>query len=209
MFTAGPALLAGSAHDPYWSSVASLLHFDGTNGSTTFTDQVAGRTWTPSGTAQISNGQVKYGTGAFHCTSSTGTIQGTAAALGSTFTLEFYVYINVGVTPAGTFFSLTSIPQMSTIWDGTIIRVSNASVWTTIVTPSGANWYYIAISCSAGTAKLFNNGTLITSVSMPSSASTTLNYGNFQGYLDEARLTIGVSRYSASYTPPTGPFPNH
>lgn len=35
-----------STTDPYWANVVSLLHFDGPNESTTFTD-AKGRTWTP------------------------------------------------------------------------------------------------------------------------------------------------------------------
>ena len=60
MFTVGPAFYGGSA-DPYAANVISLLHFDGVNGSTTFTDQVPSRSWGRSGTSTISTAQSKFG----------------------------------------------------------------------------------------------------------------------------------------------------
>lgn len=52
----------GGGDNPPWANVVSLLHFDGSNGSTTFTDQT-GKTWTGSGNAQIDTSVVKFGTG--------------------------------------------------------------------------------------------------------------------------------------------------
>jgi hypothetical protein len=46
--------------DPNFGSVVALLHFDGTNGSTTFTDQ-KGNTWTAVSGAKISTAQSKFG----------------------------------------------------------------------------------------------------------------------------------------------------
>jgi hypothetical protein len=50
--------------DPNFASVVSLLHFDGADGATTFTDNAPGsptRIWTPSGNAQIDTAQSKFG----------------------------------------------------------------------------------------------------------------------------------------------------
>lgn len=43
------------------ANVAALLHFDGANGSTTFTDSAGVLTWTRSGNAQISTAQSVFG----------------------------------------------------------------------------------------------------------------------------------------------------
>lgn len=55
-------LLAQIASDPYWANVVALLHFNGSDGSTTFTD-VTGKTWTPSGNAQIDTAVSRFGGG--------------------------------------------------------------------------------------------------------------------------------------------------
>jgi hypothetical protein len=52
------------AFDTYYSNVKALLHFEGSNGSTTFTDQIPARAWTAAGNAQISTAQFKYGSSA-------------------------------------------------------------------------------------------------------------------------------------------------
>ncbi|MGE3298622.1 MAG: phage tail protein, partial [Porticoccaceae bacterium] len=52
--------IIGAGEDPYWNNVVALLHMDGTNGSTTFTDQ-KGHTFTATGNAQISTAQSKFG----------------------------------------------------------------------------------------------------------------------------------------------------
>jgi hypothetical protein len=59
--------------DPYLSNVRSLLHFEGPDGATNITDQVAGREWTatpvynpPGGVNAISNEKKKFGATALH-----------------------------------------------------------------------------------------------------------------------------------------------
>ena len=44
------------------ANTKSLLHFDGANNSTTFTDET-GKTWTAHGNAKISTAQYKFPTG--------------------------------------------------------------------------------------------------------------------------------------------------
>lgn len=63
--------------DPYFANVSSLLHFDGPNGSTTFTDVISSHVWTPHNGSQISTavtlvaGQVGAFSGASSCYIST------------------------------------------------------------------------------------------------------------------------------------------
>ncbi|MGP1667223.1 MAG: hypothetical protein ACTS5I_15240, partial [Rhodanobacter sp.] len=45
----------GGGADPYWSSVVSLMHFAGADGSTIFTDE-KGKAWVAGGSAQIDTG---------------------------------------------------------------------------------------------------------------------------------------------------------
>lgn len=46
--------------DPFFANVKSLLHFDGADASTTFTDEI-GNTWAANGNAQIDTAQSKFG----------------------------------------------------------------------------------------------------------------------------------------------------
>ncbi len=62
--TAGPT-------DPYFANVVSLLHFNGTNGSTTFTDE-KGKTWTANGSAALDTSDKKFGSASLYL-SATGT----------------------------------------------------------------------------------------------------------------------------------------
>lgn len=91
-------------------------------------------------------------------------------------------------------------------------------------TYSTNTWYHWAITKqNAGggnwTWRLFLGGVLDDSVTVATDVSNvnhtgvmsrlpqTANVGNFQGYGDEVRITKGVCRYTANFTPPTGSFP--
>lgn len=226
MFTCGPVLLAGNIHDPYWTSVTSLLHFDGTNGSTTFTDQKA-NTWTAHGTAALSNVQSKFGgtSGLFNSTSN---FIDTPAAAGfnfgnSDFTLEFWGYLtsltgfqtpmDYGYTTAG------AILLQSGSGDGKINLYLNGSVVCTESTAaSTGTWNFYEINRSGTTARIFRNGVQTASGTNSSSLSSTQTFkiggtsnggGHaWNGYIDETRITKGVARHTSNYSIPTGPFPN-
>jgi hypothetical protein len=94
---------------------------------------------------------------------------------------------------------------------------------TTTITQSA--WNHVAVSISSGTRRLFLNGTLLTSStttvgsgSIPAeSYGSPLRVGNTQqnsyrwelnGFIDDLRVTKGVARYTANFTPPTAPFPD-
>lgn len=50
----------GGGSDPYWANVVSLLHFDGPDGSSTFTDE-KGKSWTRSPNTIIDTAQSQFG----------------------------------------------------------------------------------------------------------------------------------------------------
>lgn len=98
------------------------------------------------------------------------------------------------------------------------------SVWRIYANNTGYNstatwvintWYHFALVKTAGSVKLYIDGT-----SVISQADTTNYTGQFlcvggfydtaylmNGYLDEFRITNGVARYTANFTPPTAAFP--
>lgn len=97
----------------------------------------------------------------------------------------------------------------------------NGSAWTGITTtyvPSTNNWTHLAIARNSGNLRIFANGSLIGSGSYTQNlgTDTLLRIGNrwdnsggnsaFQGYIDEIRITNGISRYFANFTPATTSF---
>lgn len=98
--------------------------------------------------------------------------------------------------------------------------VSSADRITSASTLSLSTWYHVAIVRSAGVTKLYVNGTQYGSwwtdstnyiadglVFGASSYHTSPNtqYGLY-GYMDEVRVTVGIARYTATFTPPTEAF---
>lgn len=89
---------------------------------------------------------------------------------------------------------------------------------TTVIENDGL-WHHVAISRNSGTTRLFIDGVEeassatvwgnagLTSVMRIGNASTSPSIEAVQGRIDELRITKGVGRYTAGFTPPTGPFP--
>jgi hypothetical protein len=187
------------------------------------------------GNAIITNEQSKFGgssikfdglpnAGAIVTTTSSSNFTfGTAA-----FTVEFWVFINsiADVTTLVDFRPIASngaYPVISVGTDGTLnyyvntdFRISSsASVMTTGV------WHHVAVARSGTSTKLFLNGTQVGSTYTDStnylgadyrplfsgSAFTDATSNNLNGYMDEIRITKGVARYTANFTPPTTAFP--
>jgi hypothetical protein len=120
--------------------------------------------------------------------------------------------------------------QRSWLWyyDGSgnmVFGVStNGSAVTNIVstawTPTAATWCFLAASRASGTLKIFVDGSQIASVASTHnlfSGTAPLRLGGlessgtvsslFNGNVDEFRITKGVGRYTANFTPPTAAFP--
>jgi hypothetical protein len=83
-------------------------------------------------------------------------------------------------------------------------------------------WHHIAVTRSGGTLYAFRDGTQLATASItgvtadPMSTGIGISaaepigatQGNFNGYIDELRITKGIARYTANFTPPTAPFPD-
>lgn len=83
-------------------------------------------------------------------------------------------------------------------------------------------WYHIAVVRSGSTLYAFRDGTQLATASVsgvtadPMATGLAISGaepvgstgGNFNGYIDELRITRGVARYTAAFTAPTEPFPN-
>jgi hypothetical protein len=170
--------------DPYFSNVSLLLHMDGTNGSTTFTDSSSNNlTVTPSGNAQISTAQSKFGgaSGLFDGTGDYLTISASSLFNFGTgaLTIEMFFRIATGASasPFGKVlmsnennswgagaFTLYALASTSTFRPS--LYVNDFSASTPLLQPSTGDyrddaWHYLAITrqASGGSCKMYIDGT--------------------------------------------------
>lgn len=215
------------ACDLYYDSVVALLHFDGSAGSTTFTD-ATGKTWTANGNAQIDTAQSVFG-GASLLLDGTGDYITTPDSadfdFGSgDFTVEFRVRPAAVGTVQQFIGQWASGGQAWHVLMGATGQVGfNANG--AVIVNSGATllanntWYAVAVSRVSGTTRLFIDGTLVASAADAATypnSTATLTIGRnddaggvwyFNGHIDEVRVTKGIGRYTASYTPDAAAFP--
>lgn len=209
--------------DPYFANVSLLLHLDGTNGSTTFTDSSGSpKTVTRSGTsAALDTSNAKFGTAGLTQTSGgliTDSYPGFTFGTGD-FTVEGWFNPN---NQAGTPMSFDTRANgagfglyLSVFGSGKLGYASNSQVemFGTITIPNNV-YTYIALTRQSGTVRMFVNGVLDNSVTdSRNMTGDIMRMGfdgtfNLTGSFDELRVTKGVARYTATFTPPTGPFPN-
>lgn len=186
----------GGGGDPHFSEVVMLLHMDGTNGSTTFTDNSSyGRTFTAFNSAQISTTQSKFGGASGSFLSDTSYITTPDAAefsLGtSDFTIEFFIYFTALPTAtdgicghlstssyANTSFAITRVPSPNRIQAycasgstqiGLVIAGSNSIILNT--------WHHVAYVRNGNNFRLYFDG--VGGPTVSSSASLNDTTGSF------------------------------
>ena len=231
-------LITGSekvAQDLYlYTNTVLLLHGDGTNGSTTIVDssKVAGspNTVTAVGNAQISTAQSKFGGAsiAFDGTGDYLTLSSNSAFGFSTadFTWEAWVYIAgaqgtdrafIDVRPSAAAVGVFYISNTNKLafFGNPVIGNTGASL-------AISTWYHVALVRASGLWGCYLDGisqwTSSQAFTFPNAPSMTIGAGQaaavgagatpFNGYIDDLRITNGVARYTANFTPPTAPFPD-
>lgn len=222
--------------DPLFANVVSLLHFDGTNGSTTFTDQ-KGITWTANGNAQITTSQSLYGSGSgqFDGNNDYLTASHASLALGSgDFCIEIACRkIGNGVSGNNSDLILldwrSAEPQQQMLigytgsTNGTIggnrIYVFLNGSYVISAAAAVSAWRRACVERVSSTITLYVDGTSVGTTSNSSNfsnstltlsgrfAATGGDRRSFNGQIDELRITTGAHRHAGNYTP-TGPFPN-
>lgn len=223
-------VMALASYDPYFSSVVSLNHYDGTSGATSITDQIAGVTWTLSGgtpSPQLSDAQIRYPLGTSMLMNKSGVAISNSSSsftFGTgDFTVELSVYIPLG--------SLTSVQSnLLESVGGTSFALYYSGAASLRFFAAGADritggtlvqgaWNDIAYSRVSGVGRAYVGGVQFGSTYADANNYTSTqmrnNVGNIGSgtpnthYIDEQRITKGVGRYnSSSYTAPTAPWPN-
>lgn len=215
-----------------------LLHMDGVDASTTFTESAhagAAHTWTAAGNAQIDTGITKFGTG-------TGLFDGTGDyittpdhadfTLGSgDFTVDFWFnraggdgaarFIcgqsdNAGTTTTRAFQVLLSTGNV--VLFSCFDAAGSATTVTGTTTFTATGWHHVAGVRTGNVLRLFVDGTqeggdVAFSVAVNDSANAfgvgslgEVTANTWNGSLDEFRLSVGIARWTANFTPPTAAY---
>ena len=197
--------------DEHWANVIALLHFDGNlvDGS--------GLNFEYSGANPI------FKSGKF------------GQALGQTYGTKNYVSrivdLNSNICTIEAFFKQTQTAQRSmvfntytigsptggallSVYSNQIIFNINAETILTVPYTPDSEFHHIALVMNAGTVMLFLDGVLKNSVSSSAIIANKRMYIDVDTYnerntgliIDELRITKGVARYTANFTPPAAPF---
>ena len=191
-----------------------LLHMDGTGSS--FVDSCsAPHNPTPHGTVTQSATQFKFG-------SKSGYFDGTA---GCNLTLPANVLFFGGVNVTiDCWVYLTGTNTMITWddnydnWDRILFYVNTVGAHVTMMRNGGASinmgfteaipqntWFHIAYVRNGTDRRIYYNGVskaAVATASYQNNTGTQPIIGNGLGYLDEHRLSIGIARWTANFTPP-------
>jgi hypothetical protein len=229
---------ASVAGDLNYSSCSLLMHFSGSDGSTTFTDNSpTPKSFTRGGNAQVSTVQSKFGGSSLYLDGSgdyiTTTYNSAAFDWWTTdYTIECFIYPNnssslatgtvpllIGnMDPGGSganywSFGPNNSKQLSFYYfNGAGIYVTSTETVTV------GQWNHIAATKNSTGIRLFINGTAsVSSASVSGTPGSSVSYpltigqyynASINAYVDEVRITKGVARYTASFTVPDSAFPD-
>lgn len=188
-----------SEGDPYIENVVLLLHGDGVDGSTVFTDSsMVPKTVTPIGGTQISTAQFIFGGSSmvFNGATSKLTIpSSTAFDLGTTYTIEFWVRLNslatgIGLVHRGFYrtsggsweglaFSIRAFPTLMRVY----FYATNYSNEQIIDVPNALTvniWTHIAMVRNGTNGEIFINGVsrgTVSGLNTPAASTQALRIG--------------------------------
>ena len=179
------------------------------------------------GSAQVSTAVTKFGTGSVYCNGNgnylTTPITPQLMLGTGDFTIECWINAPSGQTAyAGIFVIRTGGPTLEFTFNpsGTGIYVYSVAESTTNIIGNG--WHHIAYVRYSGVGKVYVDGVVgtvsgantsdytFTSAAVVTIGVDSYNYSArpFNGYIDDLRVTKGIARYTANFTPPTQAFYN-
>jgi hypothetical protein len=225
--------------DQYYNSCSLLMHFNGTNGSTTMTDNSKNNfTVTSVNGAAISTAQSKFGGASvyFDGTNDYLSVPDNESLEPGTnnLTWEMWIKTTSGVQYA-TLYSRMPDSFTSGMWSLMINAASSTAgdialyvadysnvtplLLTTAVSIRDDVWHHIAIVRNGSAWVCYVDGTSratgtfsggISNLSSGARIGADQFYGRyFIGYIDELRITKGVARYTSNFTPPNSQFYNN
>lgn len=218
------------AGDQYWANVVLLSGFEGSDGSTSFTDESAtAHALTAVGNAQIDTADKMFGASSYlgdgngdyitvgnpnHFTDfdfGSGDLTVECWLKTSSASLDRVLDRDGGASNTRFYLGFGSTGLARWMAGGTIIVTAGPDL-------RDSAWHHVAASRNGSTTRLFVDGTEVgsgTSVDIQNgsgevyigSNATSPGTLSFPGWIDELRVTKGVGRYTANFTPPTAAFP--
>jgi len=202
-------------------STKLLLHCDGTDGSTTFTDSSGnGHTFTVVGTAELDTAYKEFGTASALFLSGTNKIYTADSPdwdFGTgDFTIDFWFRSITGGSNRW-FLSRNQTADYAFYWqNGNLyFSINNVDVLTRSWTPTTATWYHMAVVRDSGSVSIYVDGI---KQGASAAAATNLTYSSalYLGgwvtsdpdgtyWMDEIRIS-NTARWTANFTPPTSAY---
>ena len=211
-------------YDPYWNNVVLAMHMDDAG----LTD-VKGHAVTLNGNVARSSAQSKFGgySAYFDGTDDYISLPESDFTFGTgDFTIDLFVYVDGSVNsrfildfrPESTNGAYPSLSTTSTntlrFWHTATTRIAGTRVLSN-------GWHHVELSRASGVTKMFVDGTQdgsnYTDATSYSCGASRPRIGSggyhspedlFKGYIEDLRITKGVARHTANFTPPTAAFPN-
>jgi Concanavalin A-like lectin/glucanases superfamily len=212
----------------------SLLHFNGADASTTFTDE-SGKSWTAIGDAKLSTTTPKFGSAClvldgsdaidtpdsadFDVGSGDFTVDGWFKKAADNTAMYFYAQYGALSTSSAMYIEAADYTGANHV-SATILYDGGATA-TTITqagTVTGTDWHHIALVRNGNTLTLYLDGTSVASASVTgitvrnSAYKPTIgrqgenNARYFNGRIDEFRFSKGIARWTSNFTPPTAEY---
>ena len=215
-----PAAIEG---DQFFEDVLLLLHMNGTDGGTTFTDSSRfARTVTRSG-ATTSKTHRKFGDASMSVSVSQSVSVASSTDFGLSgddFTIEAWVRPTTlsgrhGIADFGSNNHFILEVSETNKFKAFLYDGGGFNIITGTTTVATNTWYHVAVTRSGTTLKLWVNGVEEASdgsANGPPNSSYEVRVGvtsaaGFTGYIDEFRITR-QARYSAAFSVPVKPFPD-
>lgn len=210
--------------DPHFDKVSLLLHMNGADGSTTFTDSSPSqKTVSSAGNAAISTAKSKWGGASLLLDGFEDYLIAPAHVDFVFGTGDFTVELWINTTTTTAENVLVDQYYGGESWQ--LVVKSGKLSWYSSGYVLGGNtavnngaWHHVAATRSAGTLRFFVDGVLDGTATLSTNYPHQVVLGigaqvssrnptyDFPGYIDELRITKGLARYTASFAPPTAAF---
>ena len=215
------------------SSSGAELHIKGTDAS--IIDKSQGSNLKLVGNTTGSTTQVKFAnTKSMYFDGTGDLIASSPVSFGNSFTAEAWIYQPVTAGNGGAGDDVFSVWNNSNGQKAILLRIDGTSL-TLFVSYDGSTnnisglaggtintntWHHVALTWDGSNYRLFLDGTVVqtqASSTAPYSSTQKLQIGSsksgtsgaqdgyYQGYIQDARFTSGLARYTANFTPPTEP----